>query len=86
MQIQQGAVTLSQEAVWFSSIYASLREKLIAVQEGMIRKRRNVIRCIDLPEGDLMVFHVNSSLQQVHRNSCPLLLESQSPSLPPVRP
>ena len=50
MQIQQGAVTLSQEAVWFSSVYASLREKLIAVQEGMIRKRRNIIRCIDLPE------------------------------------
>jgi len=69
--------------VWFASVYASSRERLIAVQGDMIRKRRNIIGCIYLSEGDLMVFLLNkvSGLQQVRRSSCPLALES-SPHLP----
>ena len=43
MLIQQGLVRVSQEAVWFASIYASFRERLIAIQGGMIRKRWNII-------------------------------------------
>jgi len=43
MQIQQGLVRLSREAVWFASIYASFRERLIAIQGDRIRKRKNII-------------------------------------------
>ena len=37
---------MSQEAVRFASVYASFREKLIAVQGDMIRKRRDIIGCV----------------------------------------
>ena len=43
MQIQQGLVRLSREAVWFASVYASFRERLIAIQGDMIRKGKNII-------------------------------------------
>ena len=87
MQIQQGLIRLSREAVWFASVYASFRERLIAIQGDMIRNRKNIIWCI--------FTYLRESwwgsawtrvwdLQQVHRNSCPLILESQSPSSPPV--
>ena len=43
MLIQQGLVRVSQEAVWFASIYASFRERLIVIQGDLIWKRRNII-------------------------------------------
>ena len=46
MQIQHGLVRLSWEAVWFASVYASFRERSIAIQEDMVRKRKNIRWCI----------------------------------------
>ena len=53
MQIQQGLVSLSWEAVWFASVYVSFRERLIVVWGDMIWKRRNIIGCILLIDGVL---------------------------------
>ena len=64
MQIQQELVSLSWEAVWFASIYASFRERLIVIQGNMIRKRKNIIYdAFYLSEGELMGFHLNKSLR-----------------------
>ena len=46
MQIHQELISLSLEAVWFASICASFRERLIVVQRDMVWKRRNIIECI----------------------------------------
>ena len=66
--------------------HTPLRERLIAGQGGMIRKRRGFTGRIHFSEGGWMVFRLNKSLslQQAHRNSWPLALGSQSPSPAPV--
>ena len=60
MHLQQGVVRLSREAVWFTSVYTSLRETLIVVQGGIIRKKWDIIGYIFTC---LMVFCLYKSLR-----------------------
>ena len=49
--------------MWFASVYASFRERLIVIQGNMIRKRKNIIYdAFYLSEGELMGFHLNKCL------------------------